>query len=173
MLIRLSKILLVAAGAFFLALVVFNNLTDYDSNYQFVHHVLAMDTTFPDNQARWRALASPAIHHAFYASIILWESLSGALLAAGAWKLWRARAAAAPAWQQAKSLAIAGLTLSLLQWFVAFIAVGGEWFLMWQSTTWNGQDAAARLFAIMGLTLVFLHQRDDDLPAREPATPSP
>jgi predicted small integral membrane protein len=165
MLIRLCKTSLVAAAAFFLLLVFFNNLVDYDSNFQFVRHVLGMDTTFPGNKLMGRALTSPAIHHAFYASIILWECVAGVLLAAGAWKLWQARAASAAAWQRAKALAIAGLTLSLLQWFVAFLTVGGEWFVMWQSSAWNGQTAAFRMFGTMGLMLVFLNQRDDDLAA--------
>jgi predicted small integral membrane protein len=43
-------------------------------------------------------------------------------------------------------VAIAGLTLGLLLWLVAFIAVGGEWFLMWQSAEWNGEEAAFRIF---------------------------
>ena len=48
------------------------------------------------------------------------------------------------------------------------MAVGGEWFLMWQSKVWNGQDAAFRLFAMMGVSLVFLNLRDDELPAPKP-----
>ena len=165
---RVSKIALVGASAFFLLLVVFNNLTDYGSNFEFVKHVLAMDTTFPGNAGMWRAVSSPAIHHAFYAMIIAWESVSGLMLGAGAWRLWRARAAPAAAWQAAKTLATLGFTLSLLQWYVAFMAVGGEWFLMWQSKVWNGQDAAFRLFAMMGVSLVFLNLRDDELPAPKP-----
>jgi predicted small integral membrane protein len=39
---------------------------------------------------------------------------------------------------------------------VAFISVGGEWFLMWQSKTWNGQDAAFRMFVVLGIILVYL-----------------
>ena len=165
MMIRLAKTTLVASSALFLLIVVFNNLTDYGSNFEFVRHVLGMDTTFPANKGMWRALTSPLIHHAFYASIILWELISGALLALGAWKLWQARRASAAVWQHAKSLAIAGLVLNMLLWFLAFITVGGEWFLMWQSSTWNGQNAAFRMFAILGLILVFLNQRDDELPS--------
>ena len=41
MTLRFCKLALVAAVAFFLTLVVFNNLTDYDSNYHFVEHVLS------------------------------------------------------------------------------------------------------------------------------------
>jgi predicted small integral membrane protein len=43
-----------------------------------------------------------------------------------------------------------------MQWLVAFLVVGGEWFLMWQSKNWNGQDAAFRMFAIIGIALLFL-----------------
>jgi predicted small integral membrane protein len=41
------------------------------------------------------------------------------------------------------------------------MTVGGEWFLMWQSRIWNGQDAAFRLFAFMGVSLLFLNQPDE------------
>lgn len=165
MLIRLSKISLVAASSFFLLLVVFNNLTDYDSNYQFVHHVLSMDTTFPGNKGMWRAVESPVVHHIFYFTIILWEAAACALLAYGAWRLWRARTQGAAAWQAARQYAVGGLALSMLQWFVAFICVGAEWFLMWQSKIWNGQDAAFRMFAIMGIVLLFLVTKDDEVQA--------
>jgi predicted small integral membrane protein len=58
MMLRLAKVLLVAVVAFFYTLVVFNNLTDYSSNYQFVQHVLLMDSTFPGNHGMWRAVHS-------------------------------------------------------------------------------------------------------------------
>jgi predicted small integral membrane protein len=163
--VRLAKIALTAASAFFLLLVVFNNLTDYGSNFGFVQHVLAMDTTFPGNRGMWRAMTSPLFHHGFYATIILWEAVSCALIAAGVRKLWQARGEAAATWQRAKSLATVGLTLSMLQWYVAFLTVGGEWFLMWQSKIWNGQEAAFRLLTIMGITVIFLTMRDDELRA--------
>lgn len=163
MLIRLAKISLVASSAFFLLLVVFNNLTDYGSNFEFVRHVLSMDTTFPGNRGMWRAITSPIVHHAFYAMIIVWELAAGAMLAVAAGRMWRARAKSVDAWRKASALAVAGLTISLLQWFIAFIIVGGEWFLMWQSNTWNGQTAAARMFIVFALILVFLNQRDDDV----------
>ena len=160
---RLCKITLVACSSFFLLLVVFNNLADYDSNYQFVRHVLSMDDTFKGNSGMWRALPGRFAHHLFYDFIILWEAVSAVLIGAGTWRLWVARRAPALEWQEAKGLAAAGLTVSLVQWFAMFITVGGEWFLMWQSKAWNGQDAALRMFAIMGICLVFLCQRDGEL----------
>ncbi len=47
-------------------------------------------------------------------------------------------------------------------WLVAFLSVGGEWFLMWQSKTWNGQDAAFRMFMVVGLVLLLIAQPDAD-----------
>jgi predicted small integral membrane protein len=163
MVTRLAKIALVATIGVFLLIVVFNNLTDYGSNYAFVLHVLAMDTTFPGNGELWRAINSVPVYHAFYASIILWEAIACGLTFAGAWKLYRHRRASAAAFNRAKNLAIAGLTLNMLQWLVAFTTVGGEWFLMWQSKSWNGQEAAGRMFIIVGITLLFLNAPDDEL----------
>lgn len=41
-------------------------------------------------------------------------------------------------------------------------AIGGEWFLMWQSTLWNSQQAAFRFVAILGIILVYLVMPDTD-----------
>jgi predicted small integral membrane protein len=161
---RLVKVLLAAGVALYLGLVVFNNVTDYWSNYAFVQHVLAMDTTFPGNAGMWRALHAAWMVHAFYVSIILWEAAACGLIVTGSWQMWRARAAQAPVFARAKRLAVAGLALNMLQWLVAFIAVGGEWFLMWQSRTWNASDTAGRMFLIAGVTLVFLNAPEDELP---------
>src|SRR4051812_12324187 len=159
---RLAKIALTAASAFFLAIVVLNNVTDYGSNFGFVQHVLSMSTTFPGNHLMWRSIDAPVMHHFFYVCLILWETASGTLIGLGAWKLWRARMAPADQWQRAKATATIGFTLSLLQWYVGFLTIGGEWFAMWQSKLWNGQDAAFRLFAIMGISLIFLTIREQE-----------
>ena len=161
MVARLARIALVAGVGLYLVLVVFNNATDYGSNHAFVRHVLAMDTTFPGNAGMWRAIRAPWAVHAFYVTIILWEAAAGGLIVAGAWRMWRARLAPAPAFTAAKQLAIAGLALTMLQWLVAFIAVGGEWFLMWQSGTWNGGDVAGRMFLVAGVTLLFVNAPDE------------
>jgi predicted small integral membrane protein len=157
---RLAKVLLLAALGFFFTLVVFNNTTDFDSNYQFVRHVLMMDTTFPGNRGLWRAIQAPWVHIAFYLSIIAWEVLNAVLCWLGALALLRNLHAPEPAFQRAKTLGILALTSGMLQWFIAFLCVGAEWFLMWQSKTWNGQDAAFRMFAIEGIVLAILLIRE-------------
>ena len=161
--IRYCKIVLVFASLLFLALVVFNNLTDYGSNYAFVEAVLSMSSTFEGNSGMWRAIESPIIHHLFYWVIIFWELLAMTIIGFGVLKLWKNRFADAAVFNQSKDLAAMGLTVSLLQWFVAFLIVGGEWFLMWQSKTFNGQDAAMRVFIVMGICLIFLMLKDDEI----------
>jgi predicted small integral membrane protein len=47
-------------------------------------------------------------------------------------------------------------------WLVAFLSIGGEWFLMWQSKMWNGQDAAFRMFAVVGVVLLLVAQPDSE-----------
>jgi len=160
--LRAAKLALVFSVAIFYSFVVFNNVTDYDSNHQFVRHTLKMDTTFPGNHGMWRAIDSPALHTAFYISIIAWEMLTMALCWWGGFRLLKARRGTAAEFERAKNVAVAGLTLSLLMWLVAFLAVGGEWFLMWQSANWNGQAAAFRMFTVVGIVLLLLAQRESD-----------
>jgi predicted small integral membrane protein len=160
MITRAAKLLLLAGIALFYTLVVFNNLTDFDSNYQFVRHVLMMDSTFPGNHGQWRALPSPAFHLAFYLGIIAWEIANTILLWWGVVRLLRALRLSPNAFNTAKGVPVAALTLSMSMWLVAFLSVGAEWFLMWQSHTWNGQEEAFRMFAVVGLVLLIVLQPD-------------
>jgi predicted small integral membrane protein len=162
MITRTAKLLLVAAVALFYTLVVFNNLTDFNSNYQFVRHVLTMDSTFPGNHGMWRALPSPGFHLAFYISIIAWEAATMVLLWWGVVRMVGALRLPAAGFNRAKRLPVMALTLSMLMWLVAFLTIGAEWFLMWQSHTWNGQEPAFRMFAVVGLVLLIVIQGEND-----------
>jgi predicted small integral membrane protein len=160
MTIRWTKLLLLAAIALYYTLVVVDNLTDFNSNYQFVQHVLSMDSTFAANKEMGRAVHSPTIYLAFYWTIILWEFASMILLWSGVIKLFRALRQSSSTFNAQKSAAVVGLAVSLLMWLVAFLDVGGEWFMMWQSPAWNGQQQAFRTFAILSLVLLLLLQPD-------------
>jgi predicted small integral membrane protein len=59
-----------------------------------------------------------------------------------------------------RQFAMIALTTSLLMWLVAFLDVGGEWFLMWQSKMWNGQEEAFRMFTIVGVVFLVVVQRE-------------
>jgi predicted small integral membrane protein len=159
---RWTKTALVAGVALLYTLVVFNNLTDPNANYQFVRHVLRMDTTLPANRGMWRAIDAPAMQVASYATIILWELANTVWLWWGAARMVRAQRAPPPAFGVAVRFTQGALTLSLLLWLVAFLDVGGEWFLMWQSPAWNGQQAAARNFTVVALVMLVLAQPEKE-----------
>ena len=158
--VPLLKILLVAVVALFSSLVAFNNMTDYSSNFLFVQHVLSMDTTFPDNKGMWRSISSPFVHHIGYVAIILAELGVAIICWVGAFRLWQNRSDL-QAFHRAKKTAITGLVLGILLWFGGFITVGGEWFLMWQSGTWNGQQASSNFVNALGIILIFLNMKDE------------
>ncbi len=162
MLTRYAKMIMVAMLAAFAALAAFNNLSDYTSNFNFVQHVLSMDTTFPGNRAMSRAIHAPWLWHGAYWLIIATEALTAILLSAGVLMLWRARHRSGQQFNRAKACAVAGFTVGLLVWFFGFMVIGGEWFLMWQSEEWNGQNAAFKFYAAILGVLVFLNQSDAD-----------
>ncbi|MBB6262686.1 putative small integral membrane protein [Paenochrobactrum gallinarii] len=163
MVLRLSKTLMVLAIAFFASLVAFGNITDYGSNFAFVHHVFLMDTIFPDATIKYRAIETEWLHHAGYIGIIILETLTALLCWIGGFKLLAARNDSAASFNTKKNWAIAGLTLGFLTWQVAFMSVGGEWFGMWMSKQWNGVPDAFRFFITIIAVLIYLvlPEKDD------------
>jgi len=166
---RYAKIVMSACLAAFCLLVVFGNITDYGTNYLFVQHVMSMDTTFPGNALMYRSITSPALWHLCYGLIIAAEAITGILFLAGAIRLWQVRAAPGAVFDKAKGLVVAGALAAFLVWFLGFMVIAGEWFAMWQSQTWNGQEAAFRFYITALAVLIFVVLPDGDLAAAEPA----
>lgn len=163
MMLRWSKVVMTFSLAVFAFMVTFNNVTDYGSNFAFVQHVLSMDTTFPGNNSMYRAITSPELWHTAYWLIIFGEGLTCLLLFMGCVSMWRARHAPASEFARSKKWMIAGCTAGFLVWFFGFMVVGGEWFLMWQSDTWNGQDAAFKVYMAMLGVLIYTIQPDPEV----------
>ncbi len=168
MLIRLAKVVLVLQIGLFAVLVGVDNIIDYNSNFEFVRHVLSMDTTFPGNALMDRAITDPNLHHLAYAIIIASEIITGILCIAGAIWMIRHISASSAGFQHAKTLAVTGLTFGFTLWFFGFLTIGGEWFQMWQSAKWNGQQAAFRFIVCISVVLVILLLPDGDPPAAPP-----
>lgn len=141
---RLQAFTLFSAGLYGL-FVLMGNLMDYDSNYQFVKHVLSMDTTFEGNALMWRAITVPWMWTVGYIGIILAEAVFAALGLIGGIKLFLRRDADAATFNRAKSWGYGAYGVGFLIWFIGFIVIGSEWFAMWQSSTWNGKDTAMPL----------------------------
>jgi predicted small integral membrane protein len=163
--LRIAKIATAASVAFFLTLVAFGNLTDYDTNFAFVRHVLAMDTIFPTSRITYRAIASPALQHLAYAAIIATQALVSVLCWVGVSRLMRHLLRDAATFNRAKGAIVLGLTSAFLLYQIGFVTIGGEWFGMWMSQEWNGVPSAFRfLITILGV-LIFVSLPDAELDA--------
>ncbi|GGP62886.1 membrane protein [Streptomyces abikoensis] len=151
---------LTATIAVYITLVAFGNVTDFGTNQEFVRHVLAMDTTFQDRDLMWRAVTDATLQNIAYVAIIVWETLA-ALVLLGATGLWvrglRRGGVAAQGFAPARRATTLGLLMLMLLFGLGFIAIGGEWFAMWQSTKWNGLQAATRIFSLAGIVLLLIH----------------
>jgi predicted small integral membrane protein len=153
--------------AAYYTLVAFSNITDFGTNQEFVKHVFAMDTTFNDPDVTWRKITSEAIQNIAYVLIIAWEVLT-ALVLIWAFVAWVGALRAGGGYDRPRRLSTLGWTMVLLLFAGGFIVIGGEWFVMWQSSDWNGLDPALQNVIIAGLALILAH-----LPSREWEVPGP
>jgi predicted small integral membrane protein len=155
--LRLSKAAVMACVCGWSMMAAFDNLTDYASNFEFVRHVLAMDTTFPGNAGMWRAISWTPLYHLAYALIIAAELAIGALAGLSAVRMVR-HWSHAELFRPAKAVAVIALTLGILLWLGGFEVIAGEFFMMWQSRTWNAQESAFRFVVVFALALIFVAQ---------------
>ncbi|KAA6212694.1 DUF2165 domain-containing protein [Streptomyces albofaciens JCM 4342] len=155
----LAATALTGTVALYMALVAFGNITDFGTNQAFVQHVLAMDTTFKDPDLMWRSIESPTLQNIAYVLIITWETVTALVLIA-ATALWARQVRGGAGYAGARRLSTVGLLMVLLLFGAGFMAIGGEWFAMWQSKSWNGLDAAARNVVLAGVALVVVQLRE-------------
>ena len=160
---RVVKLVMVASLAIFAFLVTFGNVTDYGANFGFVRHVLSMDTTFPGDALAYRAITDPALWRFGYGVIILGEGMTCAAFAVAAVELARSLRSEAARFRRSKRFVFVGAGLGFLVWFFGFMVVGGEWFAMWQSQLWNGQQAAFRFYMTLVGVVIFVNQDDPEL----------
>src|SRR5436190_896618 len=132
-LFRLVKAISVAAIGIMAFLVVFGNITDYYSNYQFVEHVLKMDTTFNDSHLNYRSINNSFAFNAFYISVIVMETGMAFCCIKGGWLLFKNLKSSPEIFHAAKNWSVAGIMIGIFIWFFGFEVIGGEWFAMWQS----------------------------------------
>jgi len=153
--------LLVFLNGLYILLVAFGNITDFGTNQPFVQHVLSMDTTNfgadpgtnLDPDVMWRAIETQTVQDIAYIGLILWESLAALVLLA-ATLLWIRKPERS--YRDARALSTIGLLMLLLLFFGGFTTIGGEWFQMWKSDSWNGLDPAFRNSALALVTLVLI-----------------
>lgn len=160
--------MLTGITALYFTLVALNNIVDYGTNKQFVEHGLAMDTTFNDPDVMWRSIESPTAVTIAYVAVIAWETPTAAVLII-AFFTWVRRGQG----ENALRLSVLGWIMVVLLFAGGFIGISGEWFQMWQSSTWNGLERALQnvLIASVGLILALRAVPPLDGTATHPGAP--
>src|SRR5258705_5009308 len=123
-LIRLAKVAMIASLAAYAFIVAYDNIVDYQSNYEFVRHVLSMDTTFHGNALMHRAISNESIWSLAYALIIAIEGSTALLLVVGALVLLNRLRAPAEVFNRSKVWAVAGCTVGFGLWLLISEAYG-------------------------------------------------
>lgn len=163
LLFRIAKVVSIFSIGMMALIIVIGNLTDYYTNYHFVEHVFKMDTTFPDAKTHYRSIDNPVLVNIGYIFIIAMEIMMAFCCLKGSWILFKNMKSDALTFHTNKKWSIAGLIIGIIIWFFSFEVVGGEWFCMWQSSTWNGLESANRIVTFIVLILILLQFKDEEL----------
>jgi predicted small integral membrane protein len=120
-----------------------------------------MTDVFSKERNSWRSVNNVSLHHFLFVIVISWELSIAVLMWFGAFKMMIKFRADITEFKSAKKYTSLGLSLGVLLWFTVFIAIAGEWFLMWQSKSWNAQSTA---FFLTSCFLLFLiHHKQEDI----------
>lgn len=152
--VRVVQLFVVTCLALYVTMIFLGNILDYNTNYQFVKHVLAMDTTFPGNDLMWRSITDESLVTLAYWGIIATEGVIAALAWVASAKMCRQFNKAAERFDGAKTAGFYAFMGAILLWFVGFICFGSEWFAMWQSHDWNGKQTAMDIVTVVGIFLL-------------------
>jgi len=142
---RLVTSLFVLMVAAYYLVVAFDNITNpvnaNASNWPFVQGVLSGDGVPADSGFEWRFTDATWFHALSYVVIIAGEAATGVvLLLAGIWGLRSVRSG--PRWGHVQRWTYIGGLLGLGVFFFGFITVGGNWFIMYLNSKWNGMEPA-------------------------------
>lgn len=163
--LRLLKAVTLLLAGLFGFFVFAGNLMDYNSNYEFVHHVLSMDTTFEGNSLMWRAFESTTVHTIAYWGLIIAEGIFSVLAFIGVYHMLKNIKAPGRKFNQSKSFGYYAFILGFAIWFFGFVVIGSEWFAMWQSQIWNGKETAMDITSVWIGFAILLALKDEDLEA--------
>ncbi len=161
--LRLLKTFTLLLAGLFGLFVFAGNLMDYNSNYEFVRHVLSMDTTFEGNALMWRAIESPVLHTIAYWGLIIAEGVFSLLAFIGVYHMLKNIRSTGSRFNKAKAFGFYAFILGFAIWFLGFIVIGSEWFAMWQSQIWNGKETAMDITTVWLGFAILLALKDDNL----------
>ncbi|CAI8994869.1 DUF2165 domain-containing protein [Pseudomonas sp. IT-P74] len=155
-LIRFSKVTLMLFISFFGLLMLYSNLTDYSTNYEYLAHILSMDTTNGRQKYSYRAITSPMLQHRIYWLIITLEVVFTLFCLLGSYCLYRNINASLEQFHEAKKPALIGLLIALFLYYVGFQVIGAEWFNMDESDTWNYNEWTRHIVDFLFPLLIYI-----------------
>tara|TARA_R110002110_G_scaffold383245_4_gene594643 strand:- start:4558 stop:5061 length:504 start_codon:yes stop_codon:yes gene_type:complete len=158
--LRLVKIALLISCAIFMTLIAVTNIFIYDVNFEYIKHVMSMDTTFQHPKYLSRAIVSPFWHHACYIFTIFCESLASLFCWIGVFQTLKYFFSDIDTFEKSKQWGILGLSFSVLIYVFLFFVIGNEWFASWQSKTWNAKQAVLPILVVLGICLIYFKQSD-------------
>ena len=142
---RVCTSIFVLMVAVYYLMVAFDNITNPTnpnaSNWPFVQGVLSGDGVPADSGFQYRFIDAEWFQVVSYIGIITGETLTGLLLLI-AGILGLRRSASCPRWGGAQKWTYAGGTLGLAVFFLGFMAIGGNWFIMYLNSKFNGLEPA-------------------------------
>lgn len=158
---RWEKIILLLSSALSLSIVFADNILAYDINFEYIQHIMSMDTTLKHPKLYWRAVHNPILYHACFILIILFEGVSSLLLWIGAYHLIMKIHASPSDFQSAKSWSLLGLLLALILYSFIFFTIASQWFASWQSALWNAKNASLPFIILLGLNYLILVKNEE------------
>jgi predicted small integral membrane protein len=106
--------------------------------------------------------SSPALAWFALAVVLAGEFAVAVFGIKGAWDLFVARNGTTKQFEAAKTAGLYAGALALLTWFGVFLAIGANFFQMWQTPMGsNSQDHAFQFAAISVLTILFIYVTPD------------
>lgn len=152
-----TSLFILMVGAYYLV-VGFDNITNPTnpnaSNWPFVQGVLSGDGVPADSGFEWRFIDATWFQAISYIMIMTLETITGiVLLVAGFKGIRRSRTAAS--WSQAQKWTFIGGFLGLGVFFFGFMVVGGNWFIMYLNSKWNGLEPAFQN-SVMTISMLIL-----------------
>jgi len=142
--------LLVAAVAGFFTIIVFINISDYQTNWELVKLVLGMTKINHSPDIIWHAITNEALQRLIYGAIIAYEAIVAIVCWWGVYTIYR---------KKSYKVASIGIGMGVLLYFFGFGVVAGEWFAVWQYRK-SVQYTAYLLSILLLLIMLFINQNE-------------
>lgn len=153
-----TSIFVLMVAAYYL-MVAFDNITNPTnpnaSNWPFVQGVLSGDGVPADSGFQWRFIDATWFQALSYIGVMVGETLAGVTLLIGG-ILGLRRSGSCPRWGNTQKWTYVGGTIGLAVFFFGFMVVGGNWFIMYLNSKWNGLEPAFQNSAMTGIMLILV-----------------